>query len=81
MSRSQKKTWGWTDHQTPNSSRQKRFANKKVRRTRDIPNGGAHKKLYCSYDICDYKFLYFSIVKVREHVQLFGGKIYKFYQK
>ena len=81
MSRSKKKTWGWTDHHTPNSRHQKRFANKKVRRTENIPNGGAYKKLYCSYDICDYKFLYFSRVEVCEYLELFDGKIYKLYQK
>ena len=81
MSRSRKKTWGWTDHQTPNSKQQKRFTNKTVRRSWDIPNGCAYKKLYCSYDICDYKFLYFSMIEVREHMKLFGWKIYKFYQK
>ena len=81
MSRSRKKTWGWTDHKTPNSKQQKRAANKTVRRSWDIPNGCAYKKLYCSYDICDYKFLYFSMIEVREHMKLFGWKIYKFYQK
>ena len=81
MSRSRKKTWGWTDHQTPNAKQQKRFANKRVRRTGDTPNGGAYKKPYCSYNICDYKFLYFTMIKAHEHLELFGGKIYKFYRK
>ena len=33
---------------------EKRFANKKVRRTKNVPNGGAYKKVYNQYDICDY---------------------------
>ena len=37
----------------------KKFANKKVRRFKGfIPNGKSYKKLYCSWDICDY---YFSV--------------------
>lgn len=33
----------------------KRFANRRVRRYKDeIPNGKAYKKIYPSYDICDY---------------------------
>lgn len=37
----------------------KRQANKAVRKYKGfIPNGGAFKKIYCSYDICDYKFMY-----------------------
>lgn len=38
----------------------KRYANKKVRRTPNIPNGKAYRKLFDSWDICDYKFMYFS---------------------
>lgn len=36
----------------------KRYANKKVRRTVVIANGGAYKKVSCSWDICDYKIYY-----------------------
>lgn len=37
-----------------------RQANKKVRRTlQDIPNGKAYKKIYESWNICDYKFVSF----------------------
>ena len=32
----------------------KRNAAKAVRNNRDIPNGGAYKKLFCSYDIADF---------------------------
>lgn len=56
MSRSYKKTLGYCDR-NPWAKRQ---ANKKVRRTWDIDSGGAYKKLYDSYAICDYKFLYYS---------------------
>lgn len=33
---------------------EKRFANKKIRRSTDIPNGKKYKKFYPQYDICDW---------------------------
>lgn len=33
----------------------KREANKKTRRSNNIPNGRGFKKLFCSYNICDCK--------------------------
>lgn len=35
----------------------KTAASRTVRRSEDIPNGCAYKKLYCSWDISDYCFL------------------------
>ncbi len=36
----------------------KKCANRYLRRNYlHIPSGKAYKKLFCSYDICDYKFL------------------------
>jgi len=38
-----------------------RFANKTIRQYNDvIPNGKVYKRLYCSWDICDYKFVAFT---------------------
>lgn len=36
----------------------KKFANKKVRHAKNLPNGKAYKKVYESWDICDYKYLW-----------------------
>ena len=36
----------------------KRFANKKVRHTQDIPNGKAYKKVYETWNICDYCWIW-----------------------
>lgn len=33
---------------------QKRWANRTVRRKEEIPNGGAYKKVFCSWEIHDY---------------------------
>ena len=54
MSRSSKKHPWVTDHKLHNDM--KKFANKKVRNQEDLPNGRAFKKVFCSYDICDYKW-------------------------
>lgn len=37
---------------------QKRLANQKVRRTLDVPSGCSFKRLYCSWNICDWKTYY-----------------------
>ena len=36
----------------------KKFANKKVRHTKDIPNGKAYKKVFESWDICDWRWIW-----------------------
>lgn len=58
MSRSYKKNPYVTDHKVKTSKEKKKFANKKVRNHEDVPNGGAFKKYFCSYDICDFKWFY-----------------------
>jgi len=59
MSRSFKKVAGWTAGYKGDRKTEKRFATKKIRNSNDIYNGGLYKKLYESYDICDFKFLEF----------------------
>lgn len=46
----------------------KRFANKRVRRTPDVPSGMAYKRVFCSYDIADY------ILPCREKTEPGGWK-------
>lgn len=54
MSRSYKKVPCYKDY----NRGMKQRANRYLRRSYlDIPSGRAYKKLFCSYDICDYKFL------------------------
>lgn len=79
MSRSFKKVGGWTDHGRNRTRIEKRFASKKVRNTKEVSSGGSYKKLYCSYDICDYKFLYYSPREViREFESRFNDEILYF---
>lgn len=54
MSRSYKKNNIYTDGRTPTPKYMKRLANKKVRRSRKLPNGKAYKKVFETYDIHDY---------------------------
>jgi hypothetical protein len=56
MSRSYKKNPGYADR-NPWAKNQ---ANRKVRRTFEVPNNGGYKRLYCSYNIRDYKYLWFT---------------------
>lgn len=56
MSRSYKKHPWITDHHVKTSSEMKKFANKKVRHTKDLPNGKAFKKVSESYDLCDWRY-------------------------
>lgn len=54
MARSMKKPWICDSNPWA-----KRQANKRVRRENmKIPNGKQYRKLYCSYDICDWKSYY-----------------------
>jgi hypothetical protein len=53
MSRSRKKVCIF---KLKNDKYFKRLANKRTRNT-DIQNGKSYKKLLCSYDICDYKYI------------------------
>ena len=57
MSRSFKHTPGWCDR-NPSA---KKEANKRVRKMEEIPDGNSFKKAYCSYNIHDFKFLYFKV--------------------
>jgi len=54
MSRSYKKQ-GWIVDQTSKRFG-KRLANRRVRRTPDVPSGRSYRKFYESYDVCDYVF-------------------------
>jgi hypothetical protein len=58
MSRSYKKVPGYCDH----SPGDKRQANVTVRRYKGDPqDGGWYKKLYESWNICDYRFVYYPM--------------------
>lgn len=54
MSRSYKKHPFTTDGSPRTTKEKKKFANKKIRHTKDIPNGSAFKKISESWDIHDY---------------------------
>ncbi|WP_138754250.1 hypothetical protein [Paenibacillus sinopodophylli] len=57
MSRSIKKSPAWTDHTSPGTRWSKRQAAKAVRRySENVQNGKWYRKIYCSWNICDYRF-------------------------
>lgn len=45
----------------------KRIANKKVRKSLDIPDGRSYRKVYDTYNISDYRVSYFT----KEHKRIF----------
>ena len=55
MSRSYKK---FPIVKDPANKGMKRFANKKVRHTKNIPNGKAYKKVFESWEISDYCWIW-----------------------
>lgn len=57
MSRSYKKTYQVVrPSYGPYRLYAKRSANKKVRRAKDVPNGKAYRKLFCTWEIYDYSW-------------------------
>jgi len=68
MSRSVKKTAGWTDQSTDRQFA-KRAANKKVRKYAELSNGSGYKRLFESWTICDYKALYHTNVAVDDFIR------------
>jgi hypothetical protein len=58
MSRSYKKVAAYTDHNRGTWAR-KRFASKAVRRkTNELVNGKMYKKIWETWSICDFRFIY-----------------------
>ena len=74
MSRSYKKTPGFCDR-NPFSKRQ---ANKRVRKDWTIASGGAYRKRFESWNICDFRFLIFDR---RSLVEFYEDKLWKPYRK
>lgn len=84
MSRSFKKTPGWTQQSGSSYSKfMKNYANRRVRKFKDeIPNGNWYQKISNSYEINDYSFLYYSKIEViREVEERYSYPLYKYYMK
>ena len=64
MSRSYKKHPFVKD---PANKGMKRCANKKVRHTKDIPNGKAYKKVFESWEISDYEWIWTKEDAIRDY--------------
>ena len=67
MSRSLKKTPGFTNSGSSHRRFAKREANVQVRNTPDVPNGGAYKMCYCSWNIEDYSCIFYTKNKYRKY--------------
>ena len=81
MSRSYKKFPGFSDGDSCKKF-PKRWAARKVRHSKNIPNGGAYRRLYNSWDICDYNCRYYSIADGLKAFAKWGwGFDYKYIRK
>jgi len=58
MSRSYKKPWRTQGYGSASRRWSKRYANRTVRRSADVPDGKAYRKYYDPWMICDWKWLY-----------------------
>lgn len=65
MSRSRRAPWWTCGYGGIYRRFAKRQANKRIRKLLDIIGGCYYKRLYCSWDICDYKFYEPENKKVR----------------
>lgn len=65
MSRSKRKPY-WTEgYGSKGKKTSKRGASRAVRNEKEIASGGAYKKAYCSWNICDFKIYDKKSSKVR----------------
>lgn len=55
MSRSYRRPYYTDGYGTRRKRYMKRYANKRVRKTKGVPNGRAYRKYHDPWDICDYK--------------------------
>jgi len=56
MSRSYRKPWVVDGYDTKRKQWAKRQANKRIRQTSVVADGMQYKKLYCRWDISDYRY-------------------------
>lgn len=47
----------------------KHFANKRVRHIKDIGNFSYYKRVFRTYDVCDYKSIYFKATHVKDYLK------------
>jgi len=76
MSRSFKRTPGWTDHGR-NTYQDKRLASKAVRRAVHVANGGAYKRYYSQWSICDWVSLYYHDAQLNDYLDHTGDPRYR----
>jgi len=71
MSRSYREPWLVEGYGTKGKKWRKRYANKRVRQTKHVPDYKAYRKLTDPWEICDYKFRY----DPKPRIWHYGGEI------
>jgi hypothetical protein len=69
MSRSYREPWFVDNYGSSYKKWVKRQASKTVRRAKDVPEGNAYRKLFDSWNICDYKMQW----DPKPHYYMSGG--------
>ena len=82
MSRSYKKNPWVTDHHRKSTKISKKFANKyfrnQIKSDKHMSNKPNHKKYYCSWDICDFRWMW-TEKEAREDYE--NGKLSRYIYK
>ena len=68
MSKTYYSTVSFTDNQRGGSAWAKRRANKRVRKYKGMLSGSQYKRLFCNYDIHDYRFNYYEDFQIKEEL-------------
>ena len=81
MSRSFKKTPGYSDFSRSHTPFAKRLSNKLVRRHPNLADGGQYKHVMCSYDIRDYNSRWYTKQEYERFCEKWGFPPHKFRMK
>ena len=77
MSRSYYKYPSFKDYSRNHTRWAKRQASKAVRRDWNIGDGSDYKKVYCRYNIFDYRFTYYTNQEILDSLYVEEDKLYK----
>ena len=81
MSRSRKRTPCFVSEGHKHIHWAKRQANKKVRSSKNVPNGKAYRKLYCTWNIRDWKWVLHNNIEIEDFLKKDLYERYEIYMK
>lgn len=72
MSRSYRKPWIVDGYGTKRKKYYKKLANRRIRRSKNVPDHNSYKKFTDQWDICDYKYCY----DPHPSIHFWGGELH-----